>query len=467
MDDEREEAEGWVPRQIAWAVRAAFFVAALFGTLWLFFGYQPPRKEPLAPAGGAEGPRAPREKVVFWHMWTSNWAKVVQDIVDRFNASQELYEVEALTVIGGSLKTLTATAGGDPPDCMAQWEPVIPAWAERGALEPLDELMKPAEWAALRDRMYPAVREIGMYHGHFYGLSTGMNIWAIYYRPSHFREAGLDPGQFPQTLEELDAVSDKLFQYDRAGRITRIGFMPRWLLQWSAVFGGTFYDEQTREPVFTDARTVAALEYLTARARKYGFERVMQFESGLTTTMAASWPFISGAYSIVVDGQWRVEQLAKYAPEMDYLTAPIPPPAGGKARACWSNGNFMIIPRGAKNKQGALAFMKFWSGVDDPQRAAEFYTWGGWLPITPDVANAPLYQEYCRKYPQFRTFVEIMSSPNVQVSPPVPVQAFMMQRLGTAEDSALRESLTPRQALERLAAETQRELENLRAARTP
>jgi multiple sugar transport system substrate-binding protein len=105
--------------------------------------------------------------------------------------------------------------------------------------------------------------------------------------------------------------------------------------------------------------------------------------------------------------------------------------------------------------------------VDDPQRAAEFYTWGGWLPITPDVANAPLYQEYCRKYPQFRTFVEIMSSPNVQVSPPVPVQAFMMQRLGTAEDSALRESLTPRQALERLAAETQRELENLRAARTP
>ena len=442
-------------RAVLWAARGACVAAAAAVALWLFLGYEPPRKH--ADQG--------REKVVFWHMWTSNWAEVVERIVERFNESQDRYEVVPLTVFGGSLKTLIATAGGDPPDCMAQWDPVIPAWAERGALTPLDTLMPRAEWEALRDRMYPAVRAVGTYKDHFYGLSTGMNIWAVYYRPDYFREAGLDPDRFPKTLDELDGIADRLYKYDGAGRITRIGFMPRWLRNYAAVFGGTFYDEATGDPVFTDPQTVAALEWMTSRARRYGFQKVLSFEAGLTTTFAATWPFISGAYAIVVDGQWRVEQLARYAPELEYRTVPIPPPKGGKPLACWSNGNFMIIPSGAKHKEGAWAFMRFWSGVDNPERAAEFYTWGGWLPITPDVANTPIYQAYCDKYPQFRTFLTIMASPNVQVSPPVPVQAYLMSRMDTAEDAALRGVLPPLEALRQAEVETRREMETTGAAR--
>jgi multiple sugar transport system substrate-binding protein len=447
VDDERPISG----RAVLWAVRALAILAAATGALWLFLGYDPPQRRTWPG----------REKVVFWHMWTSNWAEVVRDIVDRFNDSQDRYEVVPLTVIGGSLKTLIATAGGDPPDCMAQWESVIPAWAERAALTPLDTLMPPDEWHALRDRMYPAVRDIGTYKGHFYGLSTGMNIWAIYYRPDHFRAAGLDPDKFPETLEELDALADKLFQYDKDGRITRIGFSPRWLVQYVAVFGGSLYDAETEQITFTNPKNVEALEWIKGRADKHGFERILQFESGLSSTMQASWPFISGAFSMAVDGQWRVKQLAQYAPELEYRVAPIPPPRDGKPLACWSNGNFMVIPSGARNKAGAWAFMRFWSGVDNPQRAAEFYTWGGWLPITPAVANAPAYQAYCDKYPQFRTFLKVMASPNVQVTPPVPVQAFMMNRLGWAEDASLRGRLSPRAALEQAARETERELQNM------
>ena len=435
--------------------RGIIVAAAALGILWLFLVYEPPRAKEY---GG-------REKVVFWHMWTAKWEKVVQRIVDRFNESQSRYEVVALVVPGGSLKTLIATAGGDPPDCMAQWDPVIPAWADRGALTPLDEIMDPKDWAYLEKNMYPAVRAIGTYKGHFYGLSTGMNIWAIYYRPSHFREAGLDPDRFPATLEELDATADKLFRYDGAGRITRIGFMPRWMVHWSAVFGGSLWDAQRGELTLLDPGTLRSLEWMTTYTQKYGFERVQQFESGLTSSIGASWPFISGAYSIVVDGQWRIQDLVE-AKESDYRTAPIPPPAGGKPLACWSNGNFMIVPSGAMNKQGALAFMKFWSGVDDPERAAEFYTWGGWLPITPDVAGAPRYQQYIRENPEFETFVKVLASPHVQVSPPVPVQAYLMNRIGSAEDAALRGTLTPRQALERLDEEMQREQRLQNAAAT-
>ena len=429
---------------------------AILAVAWLFLGYTAPKRRTYPG----------REKVIFWHMWTSNWADVINNIVDRFNTSQDRYEVVPLIVTGGgaggSLKTLIATAGGDPPDCMGQWDQVIPAWAERGALTRLDELMTPEEWADLRGRLYPAVRGIGMYKDHFYGLSTGMNIWACYYRPSHFIEAGLDPNHFPETLEELDRIAEKLYTYDDSGNITRIGFMANQLNQWIAVFGGSLYNYETSRLTITHPRNVAALRWMAGYGEKYGFERVLQFQAGLPSTMAANWPFMSGAFSIVVDGQWRVEQLRQYGPDVDYMTAPIPPPKGGKRHAGWSNGNFMIIPRAARNKKGAMAFMRFWSGVDDPERAAEFYTWGGWLPIVPEIARAPIYQEYLRKYPKFRTFVEVMASPDIQVSPPVIVQKYLMSRVYWAEDAGCRGALSPKAALQQVARDIERELSNMR-----
>jgi len=447
--------------QMTAAVTAAVFV------LWLFLGYAPPQRQTYPE----------REKVIFWHMWTSNWADVINQIVDRYNRSQDRYEVVPLIItgggavrggsVGGGLKTMIAAAGGDPPDCMGQWEMVIPAWAERGVLTPLDTLMTPGEWASFSKRLYPAVRRIGTYKGHFYGLSTGMNTWAVYYRPSHFIEAGLDPNHFPKTLEELDRIAEKLYRYDDQGDIARIGFAPEWLSQWIAVFDGSLYDYQSKRLTLTHPRNIDALSYLVSYGDKYGFDEILKFKTGLPSTFAANWPFISGAFSIAVDGQWRVEQLRQYAPELDYKTAPIPYPKGGKPLACWSNGNFMIIPTDAKNKKGAMDFMRFWSGMDNPERAAEFYTWGGWLPIVPEIAKAPVYQKYLKKYPEFRTFVDIMSSPNVQVTPPTPVQAFLNQRLRWAEDAACREVLMPKQALEEVDKELERELRNMRLPDKP
>jgi len=81
-----------------------------------------------------------RKKVRFWHMWTAEWKDVVDKIVDRFNKSQTEYEVEALSVPnpGADSKFILGVMGGDPPDVMAQWSPIIPPWADDHLLRPLD-----------------------------------------------------------------------------------------------------------------------------------------------------------------------------------------------------------------------------------------------------------------------------------------------------------------------------------------
>lgn len=402
-----------------------------------------------------------REPVMLWHMWTAEWKAVVDRICDRFNESQTKYEVIPLSVPMDSAdsKFLLAVAGGEPPDVMAQWNRVIPKWAESGLIVPLNDLMSQHEWAAFQRDAYPAAKRIGIYKGNLYGVTTGLNIWACYCRLDCLREAGLDPNQFPETLEGLDEWARKLHKFSPSGQIMRVGFIPQFYAMYTPGFGGGFYDWKTEKMTLSSPENLRALTYLVERRKELGFENVLRFESGMAQGIGdAQWPFIGGAYAIAVDGQWRVEQLAKFAPELEYVTKPVPPPKGGVPHYGWLNGNFMIIPKGARHVQGAWEFIKFWSGLENPERAAEFYTWGGWLPLSPAIANAPLYREYVRKHPQFQTFLDILPSENVHPAPPVPYQVYLWDRITRADESAMRGVISPEEAVKRLQGEIDQEI---------
>jgi ABC-type glycerol-3-phosphate transport system substrate-binding protein len=161
----------------------------------------------------------------------------------------------------------------------------------------------------------------------------------------------------------------------------------------------------------------------------------------------------------VVDGQWRIEQLARFAPGIEYGTAPFPPFDAEDEFGGLTSGNHLVIPANAAEKEGAWEFIKFWSGVDNPERAAEFYTWGGWLPIRPAIADAPVYEAYLAEYPQYRTFVKLLNSDRIEPTPPVPYQQYLIDRLNAACDRCTSGGMTPEQALDWLNVQMQRELE--------
>ena len=418
------------------------------------------------PAIEARAARRPRKVVRFWHMWTAEWKEKVDRVVARFNASQGEYEVEALSVpsAGADSKFLLGVMGGDPPDVMAQWNPVIPAWADAGLIVPLDDLMSPAERATFDREAYPVVKKIGAYKGRLYGMSIGVNMTAIYYRPDELRKAGIDPRVAFRSLESLDAAGKRLDRFARDHRLERLGWMPAGVRMFAPLFGGSFYDETAGRLVIDTTANRKGLAYLVENRKRLGFDEVTRFNAGLdTTSSSAGWPFITGAYAITAAGQWYVKQIADYAPNLEYATAPVPPPKGGVPGAGASGGNFMIVPRGAKNPRGAWAFIRFWSGLERPDRAAEFYTWGGWLPLTPAVAKAPIYRAYVREHPQFGTFVDLMASDAMQVLPPVPYQTFLNDEIGKTEDAALRGTLSPAAALRGLQAKIDAELRRRKA----
>jgi len=401
-----------------------------------------------------------RIPVRYWHMLGGQWQAPMERVVQLFNESQTKYEVVPLLLPyeGADSKFMLSVIGDDPPDVMLQWTQAISTWANAGIIQPLDPLMTPAEKAHFLKTVYPVIRKSGWHNGRLYGLVDGFDFWACYYRPDHFREAGLDPDHFPETLEELTEVGKKLHRFDNAGNIRRIGFLPTGFPQFAPLFRGKFYDYKTGKLTLNTPENLRALTYLVEERKRLGFEKVIRFNSSLASDSGVEWPFITGAFSIVVDGEWRVQQMAQYAPNMEYRTAPIPPPAtGGQRLAGYCGPNYLTIPKGARQVEGAWEFMKFFSGLVLPERAAEFYIWMSWLPLQAASTNAPVYQAFLNRLPQYRTFLQMAASEYIEVVPPVPDQLYLMDRIKRAEDLATRGALTPQQALEQLEADMAKE----------
>ncbi len=437
---------------VLWAVSAA---AALLLLAWTFTPSPPPRVQAAVPAGHRRIP------VYYWHMWAAQWRPVMTHVVDEFNRSQDKYEVIPLQVPTppeGDQKFLLATAGGDPPDVMAQWTPAISAWAQAGSLRPLDTRMTPAERRYFLHDTFPAMHKNGWYKGHLYGLVVNFDVYACYYKPQEWRKAGLDPDRFPATLEELVATGTKLNRTDASGRLTRLGFLPALWTNYLPAFGGSLYDPATGQVRLDTPPNLAALTFITQTHQQIGFDKVQRFTAGLGSQQGASWPFITDQQAIVLDGEWRVKQMAEYAPDLDYRVALLPPAAsGGIPQASYSAASYLTIPVGAKHAAGAWEFIKFWSGLNDPARAAAFNVSFGWLPNSPQMAASPTYQAYLRRFPQYQTFVTLAASPNIVTLPPVPDAVYLQDRIAADDDLAERGTLSPAKTLRLLQSEVGRQ----------
>jgi multiple sugar transport system substrate-binding protein len=392
-----------------------------------------------------------RVAVKFWHRWQGDWEKQVQKIVDAFNESQTEYEVIPLSTPSGGAeaKFILGVIGGDPPDVMSIWNGAIPNMASNGFLTDLETLMSPEESRSFESGSYPAIRDSGKYDGKTYGITIGADLFALYVNVGQLREAGFDPDKFPTTLEGLELMAEKLHQRNTQGQLTRLGFLLNSLDYVSHSFGGGFLVPKVGDPTLDSKENLRALRAITDQRKKLGFENVLRFQAGLNDSAgAAAWPFMTGQLTITLDGQWRVEELRKFKPDLEYRVIPLPPPAkDGKPLAGSIGGNYMIIPSSAKHKAGAWEFVKFWSGLENPDRAAAFYNLGGWLPMSPAVANSPTFQKWLRANPQFQAFLDILASPNCKAMTSIPNLQFLLDQITRAEDQAINGTKTPDQAL--------------------
>ena len=414
-----------------------------------------------------------RETVIFWHFWGGRDRPIVEGIVKRFNESQDRYTVRAIALPGSNLdlKFFLSVAGGDPPDLLNHDEPVVADWAHRGVLTPLDELANADELERLHQWLFPTAWQLGEYDQQLYALCNGLDIRALYCNKTLLDEHQLD---LPTTIDDLDRIAETIAPADEPSGRMRMGYLPHpgRLWAWGVVFGGNFADLQADDPnrqITADSPKIAeALDWMAGYSRRYGPGEVAAFRSGEQALTGAAFPLLANRrYAVVMDGQWRVRDIAEAQaaaaqsgqPIDEFAVTPLPSPAGGRRDAGWVNGNFFVVPRQARQKQGAWEFMKFWVGFEGSAAGtAQACADGGWIPVSQSVVQQPAYQQALVQQPLLSEFVRLASSPNQLPVPPLPVGSIYNQQVTQAAQDVLYRGDDPEQALRRAADEVRARL---------
>jgi len=414
-----------------------------------------------------------REQITFWHLWGGRDRPIVERIVRRFNDSQDQYTVRPIAMPGSNLdlKFFLSVAGGDPPDLLSHDDPVVADWAHRGVLTPLDKLASPDEYRRLNQWLFPAARQLGTYNSRLYALPSGLDIRALYCNQTLLAEHGL---KLPRTTDDLDRIAERIAPSSGPVGRKRMGYLPdpRRLWAWGIVFGGRFWNPDATDPdqqITGDSpEIVRALQWMAGYSRRYGPSEMAAFRSGEQALTGATFPLlVDRRYAVIMDGQWRVRDIAEAArrgsPTDKYAVVPLPMPEGGVANAGWVNGNFFVVPSQARHKKGAWAFMQFWSGFNGHEaEAATACAAGGWIPASQKVVDQPAYQQLLTNQPHLKTFVQLARSEQQTPVPSLPISAYYVQQINRAAEEVLYRGADPARSLQQACARARTRLKEVR-----
>jgi multiple sugar transport system substrate-binding protein len=302
----------------------------------------------------------------FWHAWGGYEQKVLNSLVDEYNAAHPNIIVEPSFLSIGD-KLLASIAGGKPPDIATVWTYMITPMGDSGCFLPLEERFAAA--GITESDYLPNVWQHGVTGKHRWGIATTLNTNAIYYNTRVVREAGLDPDHPPQTIAELESWAEKLTKLKPDGTIERLGYVPSLVEPWLYNFGGDQQSSSTGKLTLDDPNNVRAYAWMKRMYDKVGgIQNFRRLSLSVGKPDSPENPLFVGKIAMKEDGQWVVQFFREYAPQVEFGVFAMPPEKKGDTG--WTNfgGSFWCIPVGSKHPDQAWEFLRWLSAPDQSAR---------------------------------------------------------------------------------------------------
>ncbi len=311
-------------------------------------------------------PRAdvPKDRIVldYWEKWTGAEGLAMQRLVDRFNASQSDIFVRYLSIGSIDQKAMIAVAGRSPPDILGLWSFNIPAFAEAGALMPLDDLA--SKVGLSREHYARAVWPMMTHRDALYSLISTCGTVALYINDDRLAEAGLAGAAAPTSIEELDALGDALLERRPNGDIEKLGFIHTdpgwWSWLWGYHFGGSLLDERANTATAIAPENVHAYEWVQSYPKEFGARELSKFQSGVGFYGTAQAPFLTGRVGLTIQGPWMANLIQAFRPDLNYRVVPMPTIASiadESSPVGLVDGDMLTIPAGAREPEASFAFI--------------------------------------------------------------------------------------------------------------
>lgn len=408
----------------------------------------------------------PEDTVIlqFWHPWTGEYADALIHVVAEFNRTHPGIHVKPLfmpTGAGESMKFFSAVAGGVPPDIIVVDGTQVASWADTGVLRPLDARLEKAGITA-DDFWEPSWKQC-RYNNKTWALSAAADPnFALVWNKHQFRQAGLDPERPPQTIAELEEYALKLTVRDKNGRIERLGFLPTFVphasiavLTWGWAFGGEFFDEETHAFTCDMPENVAAMQWMKDMQDAYGGQRrILSFES--TFGFTSQNPFYVGKLSMNMAYVAMIQEMAKFAPNLEYGIGRMPIREGAGQTSEWIGGWTMAIPYGHRGHDDeAFAFMK-WMCATNTGTTFVART----MSLLPAYRKSDFFEKDIEGNLAMEVFYEILQNAE-HTRPITPANARYMTELMRALGQVRNGSKTPEAAMTEARLETEKEWQKI------
>ena len=421
----------------------------------------------------ASGDAAPSGDVItleFWHAMGGNLGELVDELVARFNDSQDGIVVNA-TYQGSYDDTynalLAAFEAGGEPNITQNFDLASQTMIDTGRLIAAHTLMDADGYDA--DIFVPAVRD-------YYSDDQGMVAMAfnsstplIYYNKDMFAAAGVEMPEGSLSFSDFRALCDELMAAEVAPYCFTFGQVGWYFEQILANSGGLYFNENNgrtgrpTEAVFNQGEGVEVFTFLTGLIQD---EYAPNLGSTWTETDST---FTTGQAAIMIDSTSDVSIIQNS--EFEVGTAYIPHSDNSDRNGVIIGGAALWLIDSGDGAENAAAweFMKF---MAEPDQQITWHEGSGYFPVRTDVTSSDEIQGFWAENPNFATafdqlsttVTEIDGNPNYAVlggrAGPFPA---IRRLIVEAYSRVLDDGLTPQEALDEAAEKANEELENYNA----
>ena len=337
---------------------------------------------------GLNAASAQPKTISLWHPFTLE-TDMIHGAIKSFNASQTDYRIDPRIVPGPQISTelVKAVASGSVPDLVTIDNPIVASFSAQGTLTDLTDRVAKSRFIK-PDLYFKGPWASGLWKGRIFAVPRDANTIALYYNADMFRQKGLDPDKPPTTWSALVAAAEKL--RDPEKNVYGLGFSAmqgeEGTFQWLPFLhqaGGSI--DKLDQPEAAEALELwASLVKNRIASRDVITQR--QYEVANT--------FMAGNSAMILGGPWELPRMQAEA-KFEWRLALLPVKDGKDIKASALGGYDFVVPKGAREVDGAFRFIEFMS---NPDILNEGWKSGRLAPRSDVVVAQPLWPQAYATY---------------------------------------------------------------------
>lgn len=395
-------------------------------------------------------------EVDFWYSGGKTAVKVVQDIVDDYNKSQDKYFVKTVTQADYSEtyeKLQAAIAGNVAPDVALIEKDAARGLSDKKLVEDLSDRIKKDENFNNDDYVSTFFEQAKDDKGKIYGIPAYGTTQVLYYNKKAFENAGIDPNSI-KTWQDLSRAASKIkddgqFIY---------GWEPMWgadnLMDAALSNGGTIFSEDGKKVTINSEEWIEAWDGF---GKWIHDDKTMAIHSG-----GQGWEYWYQTIDDVI--QNKAGGYTGSSGDQADLDFSI---VGAIEQPAWKNGTeskpvaraliLSILAKSSEEKQaGAYDFMKYFTNVENQVK------WSmstGYVPVNKGVLNDDDYMKYTNEKPQ--ALVPYTQAEHGSIYPYDPTNGVVKDALKIAADKVEIDGVPAKEALDEAQKTAQKALDEV------